>query len=99
MIYQNYRKFKLPVTLNPLEYGKLITQNKNEYVIQINETNVVLLTQNNDFNHIKLYKKGDFMFEYRDHKITNNKFIRTLSGNEFTFDNYKLINIKYNKSI
>lgn len=94
--YQNYRHFKLPITLNPLEYGKLIYQNDNKYIIQINDTNVIILDHFEEYNIIKLYKKGDFMFEYNDHKTSNHTFIRTLNNLEFTFNNNQVINIKNN---
>ena len=36
MKYQNYSHYKLPITINPLEYGKLIEQIDNKYIIQLN---------------------------------------------------------------
>lgn len=35
--FQNYLHYKLPITINPLEYGKLIEQIDNKYFIQINK--------------------------------------------------------------
>jgi hypothetical protein len=29
--YQDYQHHKLPITMDPLKYGKLIKQNNNEY--------------------------------------------------------------------
>lgn len=92
--YHNYRHFKLPITLNPLEYGKLIDQYDNKYIVQINDTNVVIIDHFDDYNIIKLFKKGEFMFEYTDHKTSNNKFVRSLNNFEFTFNKYKLTDIK-----
>jgi hypothetical protein len=89
--YQNYKHYKLPITLNPMEYGKLIIQLQDLFVIQINKTNIVLLKEFKEYNHIKLFREGDFMFEYKDHKQKENIFIRSLNNIRFTFENTNLI--------
>jgi hypothetical protein len=95
ILYQNFRKFNLPITMNPLEYGKLILEINNIFILQINKTNVVLITQYDDLNHVKLFKEGDLSFEYKDHKISNNSFVRSIENRKFTFKNGKLINIDH----
>lgn len=79
--------------MNPLDYGKLIIKldELNLFILQINKTNVILLKQYNLFNSIKLFREGDFMFEYKDHKIDDSTFIRSLQNKKFTFKNNKLI--------
>jgi len=44
--------------MNPLEYGKLITQIGNEYIIQINKTNVVKIIQEGITNKVELFRSG-----------------------------------------
>jgi hypothetical protein len=95
ILYQNFRKFNLPITMNPLDYGKLILEINNIFILQINKTNVVLITQYDDLNHVKLFKEGDLSFEYKDHKISNNSFVRSIENRKFTFKNGKLINIDH----
>jgi tRNA(His) 5'-end guanylyltransferase len=97
--FQNYQHYKLPITMNPLEYGKLIIKIDNLFILQVNRTNIVLITQSDEFNIIKLYKEGDLIFEYKDHKTTDNTFVRSLYNKNFTFKNNKLSLITYNKSI
>lgn len=92
--FQNYKHYKLPITMNPLEYGKLIYQIDKLFIIQINRTNVVLINQYDEFNQIKLFKEGDLMIEYKDHKTSDSKFIRTLDNKKFTFKNNKLTHIE-----
>jgi hypothetical protein len=91
--YQNYKHYKLPITINPLEYGKLIYQDpiKNIFIIQINKTNIAYITQFEKFNNIKLFKEGDLMFEYKDIKINENSFIRSLGNKKFGYKNNKLV--------
>jgi sporulation protein YlmC with PRC-barrel domain len=90
--YQNYLHYKLPITANPLEYGKLIEQIGNKYIITLTTpTNVAVINQIKNENFVKIFRKGDLMFEYKEIKISDIKFIRTISDLRFTFENNKLI--------
>ena len=97
--FQNYKHYKLPITINPLEYGKLIYHNDNIYIVQFNRTNVVLINKNDLENHVKFYKEGVLIYEYKDLKLSNNSFIRSLQNNIFTFKDNKLILVNTQKSI
>jgi len=89
--YQNYNHYKLPITINPLNYGKLIIQIKNLFIIQVNKTNITLITEYDELNHIKLFREGDFVLEYRDLKTSENVFVRRINNNKYTFKDNKLI--------
>ena len=91
--FQNYRKYRLPITINPLEYGKLIYHNINFYVMFINTRNLALINQHDQFNQVKIYTNGELTFEYKDHKLENSSFVRSIEDNKFTFKNNKLISI------
>jgi DNA polymerase type B, organellar and viral len=92
--FQNYRKYRLPITINPLEYGKLIYQNINFYVMFINNRNLALIDQNDLYNQVKIYTNGELNFEYKDHKLENNCFVRSIENNKFTFKDNKIIRIE-----
>jgi hypothetical protein len=87
--------------MNPLDYGKLIIkiEDLNLFIIQINKTNVALIQEYEELNHIKFFKEGDLIFEYKDHKLPDNTFIRSLNNKKFTFKNNELILISTEKSI
>jgi hypothetical protein len=97
--YQNYKHYKLPITMNPLEYGKLIFKTDNIYIIHVTLRTVAVLTQFTDFNEVKFYKDGDLAFIYKDHKTDENTFVRSLDTRKFTFSNNKLVNINTDKII
>jgi hypothetical protein len=97
--YQNYKHYKLPITMNPLEYGKLIFKTDNLYIMHVSLRTVALLTQFTEFNEVKFFKDGDLAFSYKDHKTDENTFVRSLDTRKFTFINNKLSLITYNKSI
>jgi hypothetical protein len=65
--------------------ASLIDKTGNKFIIQINRTNVVSITQENDKNYVKFFKEGKFVFEYTDIKINEIKFIRNLNNEKFTF--------------
>jgi hypothetical protein len=94
MTYQNYKHYKLPITMNPLDYGKLILKidQLNLFILQLPKTNnILILTQKGLTNHIKLYKEGDFRFEYSDQKLSHNSFTRIINSTKFTFRDNKLV--------
>ena len=89
--YQNYLHYKLPITINPLDYGKLIEQIGSKFIVQLNTNNILIINQLDNDNFIRLYRKGELMFEFKDSKINERTFIRTISDQKFTFENGKLI--------
>jgi hypothetical protein len=97
--YQNYRNYKLPITMNPLEYGKLIIQKGNEFIVQVNKTNIAIITQFELFNEVKLFKEGDLIYHYKDHKIDDSIFVSSLGNKKFTFKNNELVLLTIDKSV
>jgi len=91
MNFQNYSHYKLPITMDPLKYGKLILNIEKLFIVQVNKTNVAIINQHKELNSIKLFKEGDLIFEYKDIKINDNSFIRDLENKNFTFKNNVLI--------
>jgi len=72
--------------MDPLKYGKLIYKNNNLFITQVNKTNIALITEYDNLNHIKFFKEGDLVFEYRDHKHSENIIIRTISNKKYFFE-------------
>lgn len=97
--YQNYQHHKLPITMNPLEYGKLIKQKDNEFIIQVGRTNTAIITQFKGYNKIEFFKEGDLTYNYTDHKVDDSTFIRSLENKKFTFKDNKLALIHTEKVV
>nr|YP_009487201.1 hypothetical protein [Russula abietina]AWB36103.1 hypothetical protein [Russula abietina] len=89
--YQKYSHFLLPITTDPLNYGKLISQDGNKFIIQLLTATVLVISQVNNDNFIKLFSRGELKFEFIDSKISETKFTRTIKDQKFTFENNKLI--------
>jgi hypothetical protein len=88
--YQNFKHYKLPITMDPLKYGKLILNIEKIFIVQVNKTNVAIINQNKELNSIKLFKEGDLIFNYKDIKINDNSFVRHIENNKFIFINNAL---------
>lgn len=52
---------------------------------------MVIINQLDNNNFVRLYKQGEFMFEWRDNIISDIKFVRIIGDQKFTFENEKLI--------
>src|SRR6266699_656227 len=54
--YQNYSHYKLPITMDPLKYGKLIEQIGNKFIITLTTpTNIAVIKQINNENFISIF--------------------------------------------
>lgn len=88
--FQNYKHYKLPITVDPSEYGKIIYKKDNLFIVHFNKTNTAVITKNEDYNRIKFYRLGELVLEYKDHIINNNTFIRTIDNQKYTFKDKEL---------
>ena len=89
--YQTYSHFKIPVTRDPLKFGKLIDQTNNKFIIQLSTKNVAVVNHNEKENLVKIFRNGDLVLQFNDKFINENSFIRTLNSIKFLFENDKLI--------
>ena len=84
--------------MDPLKYGKLIVsiETLNLFVIQVNKTNIALITQFENLNKIKFFKEGELVFEFTDFKTgkSETSFIRSLNNKKFTFTKSELTSIE-----
>jgi hypothetical protein len=62
--YHTYYHYKLPISINPLECGKLIHQFDNHYIIGLDSGNVLTIVKNDNIsNDCSLYKKGNLLIK------------------------------------
>jgi len=97
--FQNYSHYKLPITMEPLEYGKLIEQFGNKYIVQLNTNNVFVIVEKQNENYIKLFRKGELMFEFKDVKKSEFSFVRIIADQRYTFEKNKLISTEILSSV
>jgi hypothetical protein len=61
--HQNYLHYKLPITMNPEEFGKIIDQYDNKHIVQLNTTNVAVIKKIDKDNFVKFFRKGELILE------------------------------------
>jgi hypothetical protein len=89
--FQVYNNHNIPITYNPLDYGKLVKQVNNMYFVQINEKTLGIITKFDRFNEVEIISGGDVIFKFKDEFINENEFMRTLDNKTFYFENNKEI--------
>lgn len=89
--FQIYSHFKLPITRDPLKYGKLLDQINNKFIIALSTKNIAIINHYEKENFIRIFKNGDLVLEFKDKFINENSFIRTINDTKFLFENDKLV--------
>lgn len=97
--YQNYKHYKLPITVEPSQYGKIIYKKDKLFIVQFNKTNIAIITQFDNINQVRFYREGDFAFEYKDHIINDKTFSRIIDNKKYTFKNNKLILVSTDENV
>lgn len=88
--YQNYYHHKLPITMNPLKYGKLLWKQDNVYTVQINDTNLAIIIIHDKYNEVIIYRKAILIYKYKDIFVNNESFIRDFGSKKFHFTNNEM---------
>lgn len=57
--YHSYFHYKLPITMNPLNYGNLVYTHDNIYISQLDTHNLLITQVLDNSNHVALYRKGE----------------------------------------
>jgi hypothetical protein len=92
-IHQNYRHYKLPITLDPLKYGFCIHEEHKEkghlYILQSNTGNNYKINQYHDpitnliTNNVEVIRNGVSGLIYIDQEIKTGVFTRTIGSNKY----------------
>ena len=96
--FHHYQHHKLPISMDPLNYGELLDQIGDKYWVQVNETNVAIISIEDKINKVKFFRKGKLRYEYTDRLIDNQTFIRTLGNKEWIFRNNEQLLYQIEKS-
>jgi hypothetical protein len=93
--FQNYKNNNLPISMNPMDYGRLIIQNKIEsginYIIQNEKGLTINFNKFENYNEVEFFKTGISLIKFTDNLINKTNFIRTIDNNKFYFKNNEQI--------
>jgi hypothetical protein len=89
--FQNYSHYKLPITTDPLKYGKLLDQTDNKFILQLTTKNIAVIKQIGNENFVRIFRNGDLVLEFRDKILEENSFTRYIHDTRFYYENDRLI--------
>src|SRR6266852_3786420 len=78
--YQIYSHYKLPITKDPLKFGKLLDQTNNKFIMQLTTKNVAVINHYEKENFVRIFKNGDLVLEFRDKFINETSLIKYLEN-------------------
>lgn len=81
--YQNYKHYKLPVTMDPLKDGTLIYSDNNLYIVQITNQTIAKFIKSLEENQVEIIKGGNVILKYSDRWIDDKNWIRTIGRKPF----------------
>lgn len=100
---QNHYNNKLPLCYNPNDYGKIILQTSNKYVIAVNKNVNVIIEKCKDeldreFNYVKYLKNNSVLYDWNDYYINDFTFERHLGKSIYRIENGEIVLRKVIKS-
>jgi hypothetical protein len=107
--FQNYKNYNLPISMNQVDYGRLIMKNKIEtginYLIHNKNGETIILKKFEKSNEVEFFKSGISLVKFKDTLIKENKFMREIDNKYFYFENgvqilfSKILKTKFIKKI
>lgn len=96
--FQNYKNYKLPISMDPIDYGRLIIQNKinadTNYIIQNENEQTINFSKFDNHNEVEFFKSGISLIKFTDIFINKLQFMRKIDNKTFYFENGNQIDRK-----
>lgn len=77
----------LPISINPLDFGFLLKEDKFEayiqYVLQTKDGQDFIIHKFENHNEVELFKAGISLVKFTDTNLLANKFIRTINNKKY----------------
>jgi hypothetical protein len=99
-LFQRYNGYKIPLTMDPLKYGKLISKIGSKYHVQINPKNIAVIDVGEigdemglvQFNRVEIFASGDLILEFTDEAYPDGKgFTRKFGNTQYSFEDGELV--------
>ena len=86
-----YYNHKLPIALNPLDYGTLIGVFGNTTIVSFKKHFNLTIQSEDNKNHVKFFKSGLLMYEWIDHIKEDNSLIREIGKTTFLWKDGEIV--------
>jgi hypothetical protein len=89
--FQSYKDYKLPISMNSSDYGRLINQNNRDnsivYILQNEQGQVITFNKFDKYNEVEFFRLGISLVKFKDVFINENKFMRIIDNKKIYFEN------------
>jgi hypothetical protein len=79
----------LPISINPMDYGRIVDKYKLEdgiaYILQNEKEQTITFKKFDNYNQVEFFKSGISLVKFLDIFLNKNKFIREIDNKSFTF--------------
>ena len=90
--FLSYSSYKLPIAFKPTDYENVLKITNYDYISILPNNYIIQIKYiNKSSTKCKLLLKNELILEYSDTKINENRFIRKINNNKYTFEIGKLI--------
>src|SRR6267154_1241583 len=93
--FQKYENNNLPISMNPMDYVKLINKiilkDSVVYFLQNENELAITIRKFEGYNQIEFFKQGTSLVKFTDEIISVNKFVRILDNKKFYYEDDKEI--------
>jgi len=99
---QTYYKNNFPISFNPVDFGNVIHQHENKYIIFSDSGNYIItqfITENERYNIVEFYKNNILLYTWKDIYISEDSFMRELGKSIYIYENGVLKLRKVNKPV
>jgi hypothetical protein len=85
------KDIKLPISLNPINFGRLSKtlniENGQLFILQNNNGETIMFSKFNEHNEIEYLKNGISLIKFKDEIVSENKFVRIIDNKNYYFEN------------
>jgi hypothetical protein len=85
--YINLNNINLAISMNPLDFGRLIIKKDNYYILQNDHNQTINLTKLEGYNEVEFFKNGISLNKFTDEFISEKRFVRILDNKKYYFEN------------
>jgi hypothetical protein len=84
---QKIKNLEIPISMNSEDYGRIILNKENIFIIQNNKNQTINFTKFENNNEVKYFKNGILLIQFKDIILSEDSFIRIIDNKQIHFKN------------
>ena len=89
--YQTYENLQIPNSISPLDYGQIILEKDELFIIQDKFGHTINIEKYEFKNKVEYFKNGILLLSFEDRILDSNNFIRIINNKNYHIKNNKLV--------